>query len=106
MAHYSTFTRDNCEVCNSQKSLHVHHKNSQKHFPEQGDLEENCVTLCQDCHITYHTVWNNGFTEGATEEDWELFLTTIKRFTERNQTKDALEFGNYVFSLSKGYYRE
>lgn len=34
--------------------LHVHHLNSKKKFPSMKYDEDNCITLCKECHRDFH----------------------------------------------------
>ena|SRR3990167_1148987 len=44
----------NCEICNTTKNLHTHHKNENW----WDNRSENLQTLCGSCHLKYH--WKNG----------------------------------------------
>ena len=49
--------RDNeeCQICNSDMDLRVHHLNSFTKYPELQFTLDNGVTLCECCHRAFHS---------------------------------------------------
>jgi hypothetical protein len=45
-----------CVVCGSNQKLHAHHRKSWRDFPKLRYLVWNGVTVCQTCHIKYHSL--------------------------------------------------
>ena len=41
-----------CQFCGSRQNLEVHHQHFRSHSGE--DTERNLITLCNNCHISYH----------------------------------------------------
>lgn len=48
------FRADRCEMCGSQESLSVHHKDGNP----ANNQSENLMTLCGSCHMKWH--WTHG----------------------------------------------
>jgi predicted HNH restriction endonuclease len=44
-----------CQFCGSRHNLEVHHQQFRSHSGE--DDERNLITLCNDCHSSYHGAW-------------------------------------------------
>ena len=59
------YQRDNftCQICfGKSNKLNAHHLNNYANFPEQRTLLENGVTLCEDCHKDFHSIYGNNCT--------------------------------------------
>jgi 5-methylcytosine-specific restriction endonuclease McrA len=41
-----------CQSCGAMTNLEVHHQQFRSH--SGGDIEENLITLCRDCHAEVH----------------------------------------------------
>ena len=41
-----------CQVCGSTQHLQVHHLKFRSH--SGGDVEQNLITLCSECHLSVH----------------------------------------------------
>jgi 5-methylcytosine-specific restriction endonuclease McrA len=39
-----------CRVCQSKTDIQVHHITDRHEMPNQGNVVENCITLCSVCH--------------------------------------------------------
>ena len=70
----NVYKRDNykCIICKSNKNICCHHLNGWK-WCEEGRLDENnCVTLCYECHYDFHGIFGRG--ENTIEQfiSWEL----------------------------------
>jgi 5-methylcytosine-specific restriction endonuclease McrA len=52
--HRQVLQRDGwrCQMCGSMQRLQVHHVQFRSH--SGGDLEENLITLCAECHKNVH----------------------------------------------------
>ena len=52
--HRKVLERDNwrCQICSSMQQLEVHHLRFRSHCG--GDLEQNLITLCTQCHTQAH----------------------------------------------------
>lgn len=74
------YERDNytCQICGDNKggNLNAHHLNSYKWDKKNRTNIDNGITLCEECHIRYHSLYGRG-----------------------NNTKE--EFNNYIESLSE-----
>jgi uncharacterized protein with PIN domain len=47
---------NHCEICNSEKDLHVHHEKPQKTHPHLALDPDNGIILCKECHAKFgHT---------------------------------------------------
>jgi 5-methylcytosine-specific restriction endonuclease McrA len=44
-----------CEICKSDKELHVHHILPRSTHPELAFDKENLMVLCKECHIKIHS---------------------------------------------------
>lgn len=69
------FERDNytCQICGDRGGrLNAHHIQAFAKFPDLRTEESNGVTLCSDCHSTYHRKIEHNT---ATMEGWEYFTT-------------------------------
>ena len=65
--------RDNhkCVICGKTEGvMHAHHLNAKTLFPKQSLDVNNGVTLCQNCHIDFHTSYGAG---SNTKEQFEEF---------------------------------
>ena len=52
--HRRVLKRDGwrCQVCGSMQNLQVHHLKLRSHLG--GDVEQNLITLCAECHARTH----------------------------------------------------
>jgi 5-methylcytosine-specific restriction endonuclease McrA len=70
----SAFERDNftCKKCHNRGvKLHAHHINGFDIFPEQRFLLDNLITLCESCHVDFHSIHGRG---GNTENQLKEWL--------------------------------
>ena len=67
--------RDNytCRVCLKKDHVRIvaHHINSYGKFPELRLELTNGITLCEDCHRAFHSLYGKG---GNDASQWELFI--------------------------------
>ena len=49
-----------CQCCGSTHNLHVHHISSFKLHNSRGVEVESGITLCEDCHNQYHSIYGKG----------------------------------------------
>ena len=54
--HRQVLERDKwrCQMCGSMQNLQVHHLKFRSH--SGGDVEENLITLCAECHARIHSI--------------------------------------------------
>ena len=62
--------KNKCIVCGSTKEPHIHHKNSVSAFPEQALDIDNCVTLCEEHHKEFHSIYGIKNTTVEQFEEW------------------------------------
>lgn len=71
----SVFERDNytCQVCmdNRGGNLNAHHLNSYKWDVENRTNVNNGITLCEKCHIEYHSIYGRG---NNTKREFKLYI--------------------------------
>ena len=66
----------NCTVCKERGSgIEAHHLNSYTNFKEERFNINNGVTLCKECHKSYHKAF--GY-KNSTKEKFETYLNEIK----------------------------
>jgi len=65
-----------CLICDSKKSLHVHHVYDKSTYPRHCLTTRYLVTLCKSCHTDFHT-WNGGFRVPCRPSDWNAWIDTI-----------------------------
>lgn len=65
--------RDNyaCKVCGSKEKIVVHHLNGYNWCVTERTDDNNGVTLCEECHNRYHSVYGKG---GNTKEEFEEWI--------------------------------
>lgn len=68
----SVFKRDDysCVVCTSNKNIRAHHLESFGLYPDLRLLIENGVTLCEKCHINFHSLYGNVY---FSSDDFYIF---------------------------------
>ena len=68
--------RDNeeCQVCSSDIDLRIHHLNSFTRFPKLQFNLDNGVTMCEDCHREFHSIYG---IRKFTEEDYYKFMEEL-----------------------------
>ena len=66
--------RDNykCVKCNSGGKLQVHHIKSWAKFPNERFNEQNCITLCINCHIKEHPKLAGLIRNAKYKEKWHI----------------------------------
>ena len=65
-----------CLVCQSKKSLHVHHVYNKSTYPRHCLTTRYLVTLCKECHSDFHS-WNGGYRVSCTPSDWNQWIDSI-----------------------------
>jgi len=72
-----------CDCClHRGGTIHAHHLNSWKYFPEQRFELDNVVTLCKICHSTFHAIYGNGKASPNTAEqyiEFKEYTSSLKR---------------------------
>lgn len=76
------FKRDNytCQVCNKRGNgnLNAHHLNNWNNYPEQRFDLENLITLCENCHKTFHKFMGKSNIP-CTKDDFNNWFNNIKK---------------------------
>ena len=69
------FKRDNykCKICENKK-IEAHHLNSYTNYPQERFNINNGITLCKDCHKSYHKT--KGY-KNATKEKYEEYINEV-----------------------------
>ncbi len=74
------YERDNytCQLCKkpSDGDIVAHHLDGYNWCKEKRTMVDNGVTLCENCHISFHKKYGNG---NNTREQWEEFVHDYKR---------------------------
>lgn len=78
-----------CKICSTKDKLVTHHLNDRTNHPDQAREKDNIVTLCNSCHIQYHTNWNSSFKEKTTKEDFKFFEYYMSKVRGLNATELA-----------------
>lgn len=65
-----------CVICGRNGYLNAHHKNAYASFPEQRYDVDNGVTLCQQHHDEYHSIYGKG---RNTEDEFEEFQKIMSK---------------------------
>lgn len=78
-------TRDQyiCKICGGHKSgdLIVHHLNGYNWCKEGRLDEKNCITLCQNCHGSFHSIYGYGNNTKEQFEQWTgKALNELKKY--------------------------
>jgi hypothetical protein len=60
-----------CQKCGNDSFLEAHHINSVSKYPEQEDIVDNGILLCNKCHTSFHVRYSY---HDATKEDLDKFL--------------------------------
>ena len=71
------YQRDNhtCQLCNNRGgTLNAHHLNAWNAYPDERFDIDNGITLCTDCHTTFHKEYGYG---NNTKEQFNEYLNTI-----------------------------
>lgn len=76
--------RDNytCQLCFASGSgvyLHSHHLNSWDLFPDQRYQLDNGITLCNQCHFSFHKISGLGTNTKYQFEQFKVLFQTIKK---------------------------
>lgn len=94
------FHRDNyiCQCCGRHaKKLNAHHKNGYSWYIEGRYDVNNCVTLCDNCHINFHTIYGKSHN---TQEQYIEWLEKSK--IELEQNGGYLSPGRKIISYEDG----
>lgn len=88
--------RDNymCRCCNSKgtgRNLNVHHMNAWATFIDERYDVENGITLCDNCHNAFHSIYGKG---NNTKQQFEMWL---------NKSIDNLKYNGEVPTTRKIY---
>lgn len=60
-----------CKCCgHSSTNLEVHHLNGYNWFPEGRTDETNAITLCENCHSSFHSIYGQGNNTKEQFEEW------------------------------------
>ena len=52
------FIKDKCVNCGTDENLVLHHIYCARYYPNLRYTEENLITLCEKCHMKYHSMTN------------------------------------------------
>lgn len=75
-----------CRLCTSTEHLICHHS-TYEHFMEGGELEENdCITVCNRCHMSIH---RRKSVRKYFDETKERFLDTYEEQPENKEMSEA-----------------
>lgn len=90
---YRKFTQDvlfrdkrTCQCCGKQEKLVVHHLNGYDWYIEGRTLTDNAITLCEDCHISFHSIYGKG---GNTKEQFYEWFNNINIDYIKNNRKGS-----------------
>lgn len=76
----AVYERDNytCQICNDDKggNLNAHHLNSYKWDKANRTNVDNGITLCEECHKEYHSIFGSG---ENTKEEFKNYIKSIKK---------------------------
>lgn len=94
----SVLKRDNytCQCCGKKsEKLNVHHKNSYDWCVLERTSEENAVTLCQCCHLNFHSRYGNGMNTKEQYNEW------LNYSMERLKYINKLSTGKEIYCLEE-----
>lgn len=67
-----------CVICNRKGTfLNSHHLNAWASFPAERYDVSNGVTLCQNCHDTFHDIYKKGANTVAQFKEFESIMSTM-----------------------------
>lgn len=75
----SVFERDRyrCTVCNASSGLNAHHKDGWNWCVERRYDVTNGVTLCKDCHVSFHSMFGFGNNTEEQFSEWVSIVTPL-----------------------------
>lgn len=88
----SVYERDAyaCQCCGIKGGrLCAHHKNNYANFPEQRIETENGVTLCEECHVEFHSIYSY---KNNTKEQYDEFESFKRQSISFPVSKTDYEF--------------
>lgn len=95
--------RDNyvCQLCRAYGvPLHSHHLNSWDIFIHQRYDINNGMTLCQQCHLFFHSCYSKGSNSKFQFEEFKTSISTLKKILMiKNQIANMVK--NHIIEMSR-----
>jgi len=66
-----------CIICGTKKHREAHHLDDYSYHPTSRYLISNGVTLCRNCHTTYHCDFNKSFRTKTTKKNFLEFVKVV-----------------------------
>lgn len=84
--------RDNytCRICGAKNVyLNSHHINSYDFFKEQRFCVDNGITMCQNCHNSFHLIFGTGKNTDIQFREFTDMIKLIKDIAEENYDRKS-----------------
>lgn len=59
-----------CKICGKSHNIVVHHLNGFNWFVEGRTDDQNGITLCEECHASFHSIYGKGYNTKKQFEEW------------------------------------
>lgn len=79
--------RDNfrCQICGSSEKLHSHHLNSWNYFIDERFVVENGMTLCNYCHLRFHSIYGKGYNTRYQFEQFKELIVLLHKIAKESK---------------------
>lgn len=94
------FKRDNfvCQICGKKKNLVSHHINGYN-WCKEGRLDTlNAITLCEECHNTFHDVYGKGNNTWEQFKEFLLFLINEEQIVSLEEVFEKIKKRIEIFN--------
>jgi 5-methylcytosine-specific restriction endonuclease McrA len=73
-----------CQLCNKTGGeIHAHHKDSWDIYIDKRFNTNNGVTLCKNCHMTFHDIYGHGKNSKYQFNEFKKILAMLKKIAKK-----------------------